>query len=281
MMLCLHLFNRDFHGLFQPLFFIGNHPLSYFISLFSDACVPIFAFGSGYGIYFSYSNNKEIYLQKNKERTKKLFFRYWIILILFAVLLGWLLNKEGYPGSWQKFALNVTGLKPSYNGAWWFFTTYILFVFTSIFWFKLLDRVNPYLCFFGLLLLYLVAFYFRVYNFNLFENGFLHWLHSQSVLYFCTLLQFMTGAFALQYKWHKKVTNFFAIVKYKNALTFLGIVLLIVFHAIIPNLVIAPFTAVGFIFLFLQMDFGTIIEKSLDFSHLTRPIYALSICFYI
>lgn len=58
MMLFLHLFNKPFEGLFQPLLFIGNQPLSYYLSLFGDACVSIFCFVSGYGLYFSYQSNK-------------------------------------------------------------------------------------------------------------------------------------------------------------------------------------------------------------------------------
>lgn len=265
MMLFLHLFNQNYHGLFQPVLFIGTQPLSYYISLFSDACVPIFAFVSGYGLYHSYINNPENYLQKNKERTKKLYIRYWIILLLFAVSLGWLLNEEGYPGSWQKLALNITGLEPSYNGAWWFFTTYILFVFTSRFWFKLFNRGNPYLYLIGLLFIYFVAFYFRIYKSNLFENGFLNRLHSQSALYFCTLFQFMVGAFALKYHWHAKVTDLFTNIKYRNFIAFIGIVGLIIFHGILPNFILAPFTALGFIFLFLQMNFGKRVDSILDF----------------
>lgn len=144
MMLCLHLFNRDHHGLFHPLLFIGEQPLSYYISLFSDACVPIFAFVSGYGLYFSYKGNQQTYLKKNIDRSKKLYIRYWIILILFVVLLGLIIEKDGYPGTWTKFLLSFTGVKTFYNGAWWFFTIYILFVFTSRFWFVLLDKINPY-----------------------------------------------------------------------------------------------------------------------------------------
>lgn len=54
MMLCLHLFNRPYNGLFEPLLFIGTQPLSYYISLFCDACVPIFCFVSGYGFYYKF-----------------------------------------------------------------------------------------------------------------------------------------------------------------------------------------------------------------------------------
>lgn len=282
MMLCLHLFNRDYHGLFEPLVFIGKQPVSYYISLFSDACVPIFAFVSGYGLYFSYLNNKEPYLHKNKERTKKLYVRYWIILVLFAVFLGWLLNKEGYPGSWQKFVLNLTGVQTSYNGAWWFFSTYILFIFTSRFWFKLLDRANPYLYLAGLLFIYLIAFYFRIYKSNLFGNFFLDWFHTHSALYFCTLFQFMMGAFTLKYQWHAKVSDLFAKIKYRNLLAISGIVLLIIFHGIVPNFIISPFTALGFVFLFLQMNFGKRVENGLDFftPHATN-LWLIHMFFYL
>lgn len=70
MMLSLHLFNRDYNGLFEPLIFVGEMPLSYYISLFSDACVPIFAFVSGYGLYNSYKNSPSSYLKKIKKDQK-------------------------------------------------------------------------------------------------------------------------------------------------------------------------------------------------------------------
>jgi hypothetical protein len=124
---------------------------------------------------------------------------------LFAVLLGWILTKEVYPGSLQKFILNFTGIQPNYNGAWWFFTIYILFVFTSKFWFKLLDELNPYFYLGGLLLIYVVAFYFRIYKTDVFDNSILNWFHSQGALYFCTLFQFMLGAFALKHQRHYKI----------------------------------------------------------------------------
>ncbi len=265
MMLCLHLFNRDYKGWFQPLIFIGDTPLSFYISLFSDACVPIFAFVSGYGLYYSYLNSHNAYTNKNKERTKKLYVRYWIILFLFVVILGSVLSKEGYPGSWGKFILTFTGLKPAYNGAWWFFTIYILFVFTSRLWFRLLEKLNPYFYLGGLFLIYIVAFYFIIYKGEIFINVILHWMHTQGALYFCTLFQFMLGAFALKYQWHNKVSFIFAKIKKKNLLALLGIVILIACHGTVHNFIVAPFTALGFIFLFLQMSFGKTINTSLDF----------------
>lgn len=265
MMLCLHLFNRDYNGLFKPLLFVGSQPLSYYISLFSDACLPIFAFISGYGLYYSYKNNNGDYHKKNTERAKKLYIRYWIILLLFVVLLGWIVGKEGYPGSWQKFISTFTGIDPAYNGAWWFFTIYILFVFTSTLWFRLLDESNPYFYFGALLTIYLAAFYFRIYKPSIFENPISQWLHTQGALYFCTLFQFMMGAFALKYNWHTKGSDWFAKIKYRNIITVIGIVCIIIFHGIVPNFIVAPFTALGFIFLFLQVNLGKRVDYALDF----------------
>ena len=282
MMLCLHLFNRDYHGLFQPLIFIGKQPLSYYISLFSDACVPIFAFVSGYGLYFSYVNDRDLYTKKNIERTKYLYVRYWIILVLFVVVLGWLLDKDGYPGSWQKFILSLTGLEPGYNGAWWFFTIYILFVLSSNYWFKLLNKLNPFLYLGVLFICYLAAFYFRVYRPTIFDNSFFHWLHTQAALYFCTLFQFMLGAFALKYLWHNKVSMIFDKIKHRKIIVFLGILILIVFHGFVPNFIVAPFTALGFIFLFLQVKLKNLVNNMLDFftPHATN-IWLVHMFFYM
>lgn len=265
MMLCLHLFNRDFNGLFHPLVFIGNQPLSYYISLFSDACVPIFAFVSGYGLYFSYTANPQSYLKKNIERTKKLYIRYWLILLLFVVVLGFILRKEGYPGSWDAFILTFTGISPKYNGAWWFFTTYILFVFTSKFWFKILNNINPVMYIFFLGFIYVTSFYFRIYKTGLFENPILIWFHKQAALYFCTLFQFMLGAFALKYNWYCKVSLLFKNIKNVNLISFLGIICVIIIHGFIPNFIIAPFTSLVFIFLFLQLKLSKSFENVLDF----------------
>lgn len=282
MMLCLHLFNRGYEDLFQPLVFVGSQPLSYYISLFSDACVPIFAFVSGYGLYFKYVQNKMAYKKDNIFRLKKLYINYWIVLVLFAVILGFLLGKEGYPGSVGKFVLNFSGLDPSYNGAWWFLTVYILFVITSKLWFDLLDQINPYFYLFALLLVYLTAFYFRTYTTADYSNTALNWLHSQSALYFCTLFQFMLGSFALKFKWHQKVSAVFNLFKQPSLVAVAVIMLAVVFHGLVPNFVVAPFTAVVFIFMFLQIKLPLFFNKVLDYftPHATN-LWLVHMFFYL
>jgi hypothetical protein len=282
MMLCLHLFNRDYHGLFIPLFFIGEQPLSFYISLFCDACVPIFAFVSGYGLYHKFLQDKTNYAKSNMLRLKKLYVNYWIVLILFAVILGWLLQKSGYPGSWSKFLLNFSGVDTSYNGAWWFFTVYVLFVLTSEFWFQLLERIYLPAYLLALFVLYLIAFYFRIYKPNVFENSILHWMHRQLALYFSTLFQFMLGAFALKCKWNTKITYMFSFVRHRNSLIFVLMLGLVVFHAVIPNLIIAPFTAIGFIFLFVQLRLNRAINRFLDYmSPHSTNLWLIHMFFYM
>ncbi|MGL5904826.1 MAG: hypothetical protein ACRCZO_19230, partial [Cetobacterium sp.] len=83
-------------GLFQPIIYAGKYPLIYYLALFGDCCVALYCFCSGYGLMHNYQK-----------------------------------DKSGYPGSIRAFLLTVTGIAPAYNGAWWFFTTYILLVLFS------------------------------------------------------------------------------------------------------------------------------------------------------
>ena len=265
MMLCLHLFNRDYKGLFDPILFIANKPLVYYISLFCDACVPIFAFVSGYGLYYKYLQNRTVFAMDNLIRLKKLYINYWIILLIFPVTIGLILQFPGYPGSWDKFVFNFLGVNTNYNGAWWFFTVYVFFLLTSRLWFSILDNFNAILVFIILIGIYFLAFYFRVYKAHLFESLFLNFLQSQLSNFFCTLFQFMLGAFALKYKWNNIVSSYFKNIQHKKILISVFILMLVIFHSIIPNFVVAPFTALGFIFVYCQMDISKKNQKIIDF----------------
>lgn len=43
-MVCLHLFDKDYHDLFEPLVFFRGVPLSFYFGQLSDPCVFRFAF---------------------------------------------------------------------------------------------------------------------------------------------------------------------------------------------------------------------------------------------
>jgi surface polysaccharide O-acyltransferase-like enzyme len=263
MMLCLHLFNRGYEGLFTPIFFIGTTPLSYYISLFSDACVPIFLFIRGYGLYFNYTKEKQFFFKNNLVRVLKLYLNYWIVLVLFTLVLGTLIGKEGYPGSLTKFILNFVGLENSYNGAWWFFFTYILLSLSSPFIFRACDYFSIWILISFSLIFYLIAFYFRVYNNDLFTSAYLGWFFRQIYLYGTFFLPFMFGALVLKEGWHSKFNSGFSLFKYKSFVALSGIFILIGIHGIIPNFIIAPFLAVPFIFLWNQLTNGIKTERFL------------------
>jgi hypothetical protein len=266
MMLFLHLFNTlDYQGLFEPLIYIGSKPFVYYLSLFCDACVPVFAFVSGYGLYFKYQQNQSTYWKDNGNRLKKLYVNYWIILLFFPLGLGLLLNKEGYPGSLCTFIGNGSGLFTSYNGAWWFFTIYILFVVSSSLWFELFNLINPYGYFFILIVVYIGCFYLRVYQPASHIDPFLNMIQTQLVLYGCTLFQFMLGAFALRFSWNKVISKLSSRIKRKDLLFFSGTAVLILIHAAIPNFVIAPLTGLLFLFLFTQVQPSKLCTTLLDF----------------
>ncbi|MCF6142087.1 acyltransferase [Flavobacterium sp. K77] len=283
MMLFLHLFNRPFKGLFQPLLFIGTQSLSYYISLFCDACVPIFCFLSGYGLYFKFvKNTNAIYKQENSDRIKKLYINYWIILLLFAVLLGWLMNADGLPGDLTKFVLNVTAIDTSYNSAWWFFFTYLLLVASSAYLFYIIDRFPLLFLSATLLIIYVIGFYYRVYQPGAFDNFVLNWFQRQLSLYATSLLSFCSGAMALKYKWNTKMSFFFATLKFKNALILVAIAVLIVIHGVIPNFIVAPFLAIPFIFLFCQLNLSKNVAQIFDYvaPHATN-MWLVHMFFYV
>lgn len=265
MMLFLHLFNKPFEGLFQPLLFIGNQPLSYYISLFGDACVPIFCFVSGYGLYFSYQSNKLNYKKNNQTRILKLYINYWIIVLLFAVALGFVLQKPGFPGNWIEFLLNFSALDNSYNSASWFFFTYILLVGSSVFWFRLLNKVRHNLLLIFVLILYVVGFYFRVYQPELFDNSLLNWVQRQSCLYATSLFPFFIGALALKMQWNTQIGQYFASLRYKTLVASICILILIVIHGLVPNFIVAPFLGIPFVFFFVQLQLPVILARALDF----------------
>lgn len=283
MMLCLHLFNTlDYEGLFEPLLYIGSKPIIYYISLFCDACVPIFAFVSGYGLYFKYRQNPGGYKKDNFKRLKKMYLNYWIIIFLFPLVLGVSLHKQDYPDSILRLLGNLSAVVTSYNDAWWFFTIYVLFVLTSCFWFQLLDKINPYFFLILLFVLYVVSFYFRIYKTASYSNVIINHIQTQVVLYLCTLFQFMLGAFALRFNWNKGVADFFGFIKNSELLFVIGTILLIVVHAVVPNFIIAPFTALVFVFLFVQLRLNTSFTKFLNFltPHATN-IWLLHMFFYM
>ncbi|WP_230322501.1 MULTISPECIES: hypothetical protein [Bacillus] len=72
-MLLLHLFCRkEVNGLYETFPIINGVPLVYYIGLFGDACVPIYCFVSGYGLFKVHSREQTSNVMKNFTRIFKL-----------------------------------------------------------------------------------------------------------------------------------------------------------------------------------------------------------------
>lgn len=62
----------------------------------------------------------------------------------------------------------------------------------------------------------------------------------------------------------------------------IGMVLLVIFHAFFTNFIIAPFTALGFIFLFTQLKLPLFMHKTLDFlSPHSTNLWLIHMFFYL
>ena len=92
-MLLLHLFCRkDVNGLYETFPEYNGVPLIYYIGLFGDACVPIYCFASGYGLFMVMNKELKLFKRKNSLRIFKLLINFWIILLIY-VIISFLLGK--------------------------------------------------------------------------------------------------------------------------------------------------------------------------------------------
>lgn len=201
-MLFLHLFCRtDTADYYNVYLRVGDTPLIYYFALFTEICVAIYAFCSGYGLFYSFQNSRGGYGRKNGFRILKLLCNYWVILLLTCAA-GLLLGRGSeIPGSAWDLVAHVLLLKKSYCGAWWFLQTYVLLVLLSPLLFRLV-RSHPALVLAGGVLLYFAS-YLQKYR------GILPWdmsndligipVNAAANLMEC-LFPFLMGALCLKYK---------------------------------------------------------------------------------
>ena len=128
-MVMLHLFCRWEDLPYTALIWIGEIPLIYYFGLFGDLCVTVFCFCSGYAHYLMANTQQKAYPGRIPGKVLRFLCNYWIVVILFSVLALLFGRTDPIPGSWLDFAGNMLVFGMSYNGAWWFVTTYLLLHF--------------------------------------------------------------------------------------------------------------------------------------------------------
>ncbi|WP_440603790.1 acyltransferase family protein [Bacillus sp. GB_SG_008] len=266
-MLLLHLFcQKEVNGLYETFLIVNGVPLVYYIGLFGDACVPIYCFVSGYGLFMVYNKEQTSNVMKNFTRIFKLLTNFWIVLVLF-VASGFFAGKaESFQGGIAEFFLNFFVLSNSYNGAWWFLQTYIILVFFAPFFTKLVRKYNSL----GLLIIlgaiYLISYIQRIKHvFDFGDYIVLNAFVNAMVLVGTSLLPFIVGSIFAKEKMYSKLYNMCYNLSYKNTLCTIGIVMLVVIHSFYESMIIAPFTAIAFICFFNLMNKSRFIQKVFTF----------------
>lgn len=99
------------------------------IAWFCKLCVGLFAFVSGYGMYYvmEKQTGKRFFGKLAAEygsvlkRIAKLYGRLWLVILLYA---GIIFGIMKLPFDFSQLWGNLTALNPTYNGAWWYVEQY-------------------------------------------------------------------------------------------------------------------------------------------------------------
>lgn len=244
-MVCLHLFNRNHEGLFQPFIFVGGTPLSFFISQLSDFCVMGFAFCSGYAHMLLFE--QEEYYQRRLKSLVSLIKNFWLILVLFSVISILTGQADFMPGSVTKFFKNALFLENSYSGAWWYMLTYIVLVLISPVVIKLVKNSHPVWSLGIGFLIYCAAYLIR------FKLPIDNWFLIKFGPFGMTLFEYMLGAVFCDKKIFTKIYSYWSKIPkcVRAGITFtLVMAMLYVRTKVIPSLAVAPITGLVIICLF-------------------------------
>ncbi|AXI10768.1 acyltransferase [Oceanobacillus zhaokaii] len=268
-MLSLHLFARkDVGGLYETFSEINGIPLVYYIGLFGDACVPIYLFASGYGLYLSLGklNTMKSKLKKNLIRILKLLINFWIILFLFMAIAFLVGMPEAFSGGINQFFLNFFLLSSSYNGAWWYLQTYVILVLLSPVFIKIIQKHHFILVLAVSGIIYSITYLQRIKHVIDFgDNTALNIVVNAIVLVGTSQLAFVVGVIFAKEKIYSIIYNWFYNIPFKNALCLMGILMLVIIHGFIETMFIAPFTAIAFICIFNLMNKNELVEELLLF----------------
>lgn len=264
-MVLLHLFCQKGNFPYEPLIFIGENPLVYYIGLFGDCCVVMYCFCSGYAHKIINQTHKNAYSSILK-RLPMFIIQFWIVCAVFSVI-GLIINDPSIPGSLYEFIGNMLLYRMSYNGAWWFVLTYILLCIIS--------PVIMYLCEKSTVasLIIFSAIYFISYlvRFNkisvLPDNALINYFNGILAPFGTSLLPYVLGVLFYKHKIFTKINIFTQSWKKPLKNLVLAIIVLIAFsvHCFIETLFIAIFTGMAVILCFNLWNKGKLFTNIFSF----------------
>ena len=157
------------------------------------------------------------------------------------------MNKDGYPGSFEKIIKNVTGFNTSYNAECWFLFPYVLLTFISPYLFKCLDQCpkTTLLVLFpiDILTMFIISRYGQQY---LFKNM---WLYNP-ILVVHLSFNFILGATIIKY-WYYTDKIIKGLSKY-GYLNWILLLALFIIRCIIATGAVTSFYVLLFVIIFLS-----------------------------
>ncbi len=165
---------------------------------FSNICVSMFLFLSGYGMFLGYMHAKSSPLNYSLGKLKDFYLTYWLYFLVF-VPVGIIFfskvtlphsDKVRYSTDLTTFTANFLGWDSSYNHEWWFVQ---MFVATLLCLFPLYARLvekNLQLLIFISLFLFILSYKVNAYD----KLGFIYWQTSFAVGMICAKLKFFSTA---------------------------------------------------------------------------------------
>lgn len=258
-MLFLHLFNQEQRvELCTTYIHIGNHALVSLFAKFTQICVPMYLFLSGYGLYISSVGDKGSYRDSIK-RFFSLYLNFWIILILF-VSLGCFIRPEMYPGSNVKFVDNITSWHTVYNGEWWFLFPYMVLVLLYPLLFKWVNQNHTLTVFVVGGIVFVLSYLIIYYNRNFLYT---HQLFYLPILCVNILFPFVLGFLCMKENLVDIIRSKVSGWSYRNEIFICLILVLIIFQMILSVSIFNVFIAVLFILLFSILDLPVLLKKFL------------------
>lgn len=236
-MVCLHLFCRDYQGVFTPVVYLFGTPLSFYFGQISDFCVMGFAFISGYA-HMTQIDNKGYY-KRRLRALLILLIDFWMILLLFTAVSVIVGNGANMPGNISKFLMNFFLLENSYNGAWWYMFTFVVLVIISPITLKLIKKYNVIVILVVGFIIYSFAYYIR------FKGSYNGWIFDKIGPFGMTLFEYLIGAVCFKTKIFTKIYNVWKKIPKSLTVIFSILVFAVLLFAhtkILQSLFIAPIT---------------------------------------
>lgn len=240
-MLCLHLFCRTEYS-YSPAILFAGIPLCYFFGQLAYFCVMGFAFCSAYGHCAILDKSSNSYYKRRIKSLINLLIVFWSILIVFTMISICIGNGENIPGEGYEFLGNILLYKLTYNGAWWYLTTYIFLVLTSKFIIHFVYRYHWLFVIVISVMIYAGSYYMRFYCPEPFESSILNQIIRQFYLYGMTAPEYIIGVFFYKYKIFSKSDELIYKLgkwKYVTGIMIFG-VLLLGRTLIVRSLFVAP-----------------------------------------